>query len=90
MKRIFGPQSELFKPVSPQAAQLGIFVNFTSFIEMHLLEGPDIGHSMNCYDGKFKKKRQKKKKKAQSSAGYEPSTSRSVGELSTAALLLWP
>ena len=31
-----------FAPGNP----LGIFVNFTSFIEMYILEGPDLGHSM--------------------------------------------
>ena len=30
---------------------------------MHLLKGPDLGHSMICYDGQLEKKRQKKKKK---------------------------
>ena len=39
--------SELVKPVSPQAAQLSIFVIkfHVIFIEIHFLEGPDIGHS---------------------------------------------
>ena len=39
-------QSALIKPVSTQTAQLGIFANFTSFIEMHFLQGPVLGHSM--------------------------------------------
>ena len=34
----FFPQSELVKPVLPQAAQPGIFFYFTSFTEMHLLD----------------------------------------------------
>ena len=38
------PTRALFKLVSPQAAQIGI--NFTSLIEMHLLKGSDLGHSM--------------------------------------------
>ena len=29
---------------------LGIFVNFASFIEMHLLEGPDLGHSISMME----------------------------------------
>ena len=40
---LFKPQFEFIKPVSPQAAQLGFF-NFIAFIEIHLLEGPDLGH----------------------------------------------
>ena len=39
---LFQSLSELIKPISPQAAQLGIhFLTFhTIFIKMHLLEGP--------------------------------------------------
>ena len=55
---------------------------------MHLLEGPDLGHSMIYYDEKLVKKRwkKKKKKKAQCPAKFEPLTSRSRGECSTTAL----
>ena len=30
---------------------------FKNFLLMHLLDGPDLGHSMINYDGKFEKKR---------------------------------
>ena len=32
------------------------FVSFTSFIEMHLLEGPDLGDSMIFHEGILEKK----------------------------------
>ena len=43
----FFPQSELIEPVSPQAAQPGIhfYCFHNTQLEMHLLEGPDEGHS---------------------------------------------
>ena len=51
---LFEPQSVLIKPVSP----IYIFsVNFTSFIGMHLLGGPYLGHYMIYYDGKLEKER---------------------------------
>jgi hypothetical protein len=40
---------------------------------MHLLEGPDLGHSTNLLWGE---KGKKEKKKAQHPAGFEPTTSR--------------
>ena len=42
----FLTQSELIEPVSPQAAQLGnhFFFHFNQ-LKMHILEGPDKGHS---------------------------------------------
>ena len=59
---------------------------FTSqLVDMHLLEGPDLGHSMIYYDEKLVKKRwkkKKKKKKAQCPAKFEPLTLRSRGECS--------
>ena len=59
-KVIFKSHSELIKHVSAKAAQPGILFFLTfwhHFIEMHLLEGPDKGHSMIYYDGKVRKER---------------------------------
>ena len=55
--KFFLPQSQLIKQVSPQAAQSDIFVKLHIIQMMHLLEGPDLGHSMIYYDGKLEKKR---------------------------------
>ena len=51
---------------------------------MHLLEGPDLGHSMIYYDGKVEKKRYMKKRKSPAPEGFEPL------DLSTAALQTLP
>ena len=45
---IFFTQSELIKPVMPQAAQLGcpfLYFSHNAQLEMHFLRGPDYGHS---------------------------------------------
>ena len=48
----------LIKPVSPPGSPARYYLfYFTSFIEMHLLERPDLGHSMIYYDGKLEEKR---------------------------------
>ena len=58
----FFTQSELIEPDSPQAAQLGIYFFFhNKQVEMHLLEGPDKGHSAG--EGKESRKREEKKLK---------------------------
>ena len=43
----FFAQSELFDPVLPPAAQLDIhfYCLYYTELEIHLLEGPDLGHS---------------------------------------------
>ena len=56
--------SELIEPVSPHAAQLGnhFFFHFNQ-LEMHLLEGPDKGHSNGegKYIGRDERNRKKRK-----------------------------
>ena len=43
--------------ICPKQPNWEFFVNFISLIEVHLLEGPDLGFSMIYYDEKLEKKR---------------------------------
>ena len=65
-------QYVLTKPASPQTAQLDIHLcvkPFTSQIQMHILEGPDKGHS------DVKGNKRQVQQNAKQAAGSQPMTS---------------